>query len=100
MIALIAIAAAAAAQPAVAASSNDYRLANPRAIELFERDAALMGWALRLYDANRDGHLSILEADTAAAEFKRIADGDVDGKVTPTEYRSASGFIAARWPTD
>lgn len=78
-------------------SESDYRLANPRAIELFERDSRLMDWALLLFDSNRDGRLSILEADKAALEFKRIADGDVDGQVTPAEYRSARDFIVARW---
>lgn len=84
-----------------AAQWNDpdggYRLANPRAIELFERDPRLMRWALRFHDSNQDGHLSIREADKAAIEFKRIADGDTDGKVTPLEYRLARDFIAARW---
>ena len=83
---------AAAAQP-----GDGYRLVNPRAIELFERDEKLMQWALAGFDSNRDGHLSIFEADDAAVEFKRIADGDTDGQVTPTEYRSALGFIVARW---
>lgn len=81
-------------------SDNDYRLANPRAIELFERDQRLMQWAVGQYDGNRDGELSILEADKAALEFKRIADGDRDGQVTPTEYRAARDFIRARWLTD
>lgn len=84
--------AAAAAQP-----GDGYRLVNPRAIELFERDENLMHWALGAFDSNRDGHLSIFEADDAALEFKRIADGDTDGQVTPTEYRSALGFIVARY---
>lgn len=87
-----------------AAQWNDpgesYRLANPKAIELFERDQRLMGWALRFHDSNEDGHLSILEADKASIQFKRIADGDTDGQVTPAEYRSARDFIAARWSTD
>jgi hypothetical protein len=84
--------AAAATQP-----GDGYRLVNPRAIELFERDPSLMQWALGAFDSNRDGHLSIFEADDAAVEFKRIADGNTDGQVTPTEYRSALGFIVARW---
>lgn len=78
-------------------SDADYRLVNPRAIELFERDPRLMQWGVSFFDINRDGHLSIREADTAALQFKRIADGDRDGRVTPTEYRSARDFIVARW---
>jgi len=75
----------------------DWRLANPRAIELFERDPSLMRWAVGHFDSDRDRHLSILEADRAALEFKRIADGDGNGRVTPAEYRSARDFIVARW---
>lgn len=74
-----------------------YSLVNPKAIELFERDPQLMRWALARFDSSGDGQLSIFEADSAAVEFKNIADGDTDGRVTPTEYRSARQFIAARW---
>jgi hypothetical protein len=70
-------------------SSADYRLVNPKAIELFERVPALMGWALVRFDSNGDGHLSIFEADKAALEFKRIADLDRDGRVTPAEFVTA-----------
>ena len=82
---------------AQADAAADYRLVNPRAIELFERDAKLMQWGLGFFDLNRDGRLSIREADMAAIQFKHIADGDKDGRVTPTEYRSAREFIVARW---
>jgi hypothetical protein len=75
----------------------DYRLANPRAIELFEQDERLMSWALGFFDLDLDGRLSIREADIAARQFKHIADGDRDGRVTPAEYRSAVEFIVARW---
>jgi hypothetical protein len=75
----------------------DYRLFNPKAIELFERDPKLMQWAVGFFDTNRDGRLSIREADIAARQFKRIADGDRDGRVTPREYRAAREFIVARW---
>lgn len=78
-------------------AAADYRLVNPRAIELFERDAKLMQWGLSFFDTDRDGRLSIREADSAAMQFKLIADGDRDGRVTPTEYRSARDFIVARW---
>jgi hypothetical protein len=75
----------------------DYQLVNPRAIELFERDDKLMRWALMSFDADHDGYLSIFEADKAAREFKRIADADGDGQVTPDEYRRARDFIIARY---
>ena len=70
---------------------------NPRALELFERDSALMAWAVRRFDANRDGWLTLFEAQGAAREFRRIADGDGDGRVTPYEYGRAREFIVARW---
>ncbi len=78
-------------------SDDDWRLVNPKAIELFERDSTLMAWALPRFDEDGDGHLSIMEADDAAREFKRIADGNGDGRVTPAEYRAAREFIVARW---
>jgi len=74
-----------------------YELINPRAIELFEKDERLMDWALRRHDSNGDGYLSIIEADKAAAEFKRLADGDGDGRVTTYEFDRAREFILARW---
>ena len=79
------------------AVASDYKLVNPRAIELFEREPRLMDWALAKFDGNRDGYLSIFEADSAAQAFKSIADGDRDGQVTPTEFQSALGFIVARY---
>jgi hypothetical protein len=83
---------------APADDSADYRLVNPRAIELFEADGQLMAWALARFDEDHDGHLSIMEADAAAREFKTLADGDRNGQVTPAEYRAARDFIVARWP--
>ncbi len=82
---------------APADDSDDYRLVNPKAIELFETDNRLMDWALANFDKDHDGYLSIMEADEAARVFKRLADGDGDGQVTPAEYRSARAFIVARW---
>ena len=76
---------------------DGYGLVNPKAIELFEADSSLMQWSLARYDSDSDGHLSIFEADKAAAEFKRIADGDGDGRVTLGEYRAARDFIVARY---
>lgn len=83
--------------PAAAAASSASAPANPRAIELFERDWLLKDWALRLHDRNGDVLLSAQEAATAAAAFKDIADGDNDGRVTPTEFRQAREFILARY---
>lgn len=88
-------AAAAAASPPT--DARDWRLVNPRAIELFEADNKLMNWALARFDEDHDGYLSIMEADDAATEFKTIADADRDGQVTPAEYSAARAFIVARW---
>ena len=82
---------------ASAPADDGYGLVNPKAIELFEADSSLMQWALARYDSNSDRHLSIFEADKAAAEFKKIADGDGDGRVTLGEYRAARDFIVARY---
>lgn len=70
---------------------------NPRAIEPFERDWVLMDWALRSYDKDGDVRLSIAEANVAAAAFKRLADGDGDGRVTTYEFDRAREFILARY---
>ena len=86
-----------AAQLTAAQPADDYRLVNPKAIELFESDRELMQWALAKYDSDGDGYLSIFEADKAAQQFKQIADGNGDGRVTPAEYRLAKDFIAARY---
>jgi hypothetical protein len=86
-----------ASQPVSHAAADNYRLVNPKAIELFDSDRELMQWALAKYDSDGDGYLSIFEADTAARQFKQIADGDGDGRVTPAEYRLAKDFIAARY---
>ena len=88
---LVAGAAAAQAQPAANASFN------PRAVELFERDWLIMQWGVRLFDSNRDGVLSLAEAQPAARAFRDIADGDRDGRVTTYEYDRAREFIAARY---
>lgn len=100
MVVVLACLAAAAAAAAPADDANDYRLVNPKAIELFEADGKLMAWALTRFDDNHDGYLSIMEADAAARAFKAIADGDRNGQVTPAEYRSARAFIVARWAAD
>ncbi len=86
---ILAVAAALAATGAPAGGS--------RAIELFEREAVLMDWALKHYDCDRDGRLSPTEAQAAADAFRSIADGDGDGRVTPYEYARALEFIVARY---
>ena len=83
---------AADAQPTPASVS-----ANPPAVELFERDWVLMNWALKFHDKDRDVLLEPGEAQAAAAEFRKIADGDEDGRVTPAEFRSAREYILARY---
>ena len=70
---------------------------SPRATELFERDWVLMNWALKFHDRNRDILLEPAEAQAAAVEFRKIADADEDGRVTPVEYRAAREFILARY---
>jgi hypothetical protein len=70
---------------------------NPHATELFDRDPGLKAWALRRYDRNHDGWLTLYEAQPALAEFKAIADTDRDGRVTTYEFARAKAFVAARW---
>jgi hypothetical protein len=69
----------------------------PAAQALFERDWVLMNWALTFHDRDRDILLEPAEAQAAASEFRRIADADGDGRVTPQEYRAAREFILARY---
>ena len=93
--------AAMAAAPALAQPQSQPTPASasigPAAAQIFERDWVLMNWALKTHDADRDILLSASEAQSAAAEFRRIADGDQDGRVTPQEYRAAREFILARY---
>ena len=70
---------------------------NPLAVDRFERDWVLMQWAKRTYDANRDGMISVAEAQPAASAFREIADANGDGRVTPYEYARAREFILARY---
>ena len=70
---------------------------NPNANELFDRDPELKAWALRLFDTNHDGWLTLYEAQPALAAFKEIADADKDGRVTTYEYQRAKDFVTARW---
>ncbi|MEO7786226.1 MAG: hypothetical protein ABIR77_00165 [Sphingomicrobium sp.] len=95
MLPLLLLAAATAAAPDLAATAAS--APNPRVAELFERDAALMAWALKRFDANGDGWLTLFEAQRGAQAFRDLADGDHDGRVTTAEYRDAVAFIAARY---
>lgn len=63
------------------------------ALNLFARDWVLMNWALKYYDANRDILLEPSEAQAAADQFRKLADKDGDGRVTPEEYRAAREAI-------
>lgn len=69
----------------------------PAAQSLFERDWVLMNWALKFHDTNRDIQLEPDEAAIAATEFRKIADANGDGRVTPQEYRAAREFLLARY---
>jgi hypothetical protein len=93
MFLLLAVSAAASAQPATPASIG----VTPEARSLFEQDWVLMNWALKFYDADHDILLEPAEAQQAAVAFRKIADANGDGRVTPDEYRSARAFILARY---
>lgn len=93
---LLAAAIPVSAQP-TPASANIGSSASLRAAELFEADWVLMNWALKHHDRDRDILLEPAEVETAAAEFRRIADGNEDGRVTQAEYRAAREFILARY---
>jgi hypothetical protein len=83
-----------AAQAALASAPASL---NPNATLLFDRDADLKAWAIKLYDRNHDGWLTLYEAQPAFNEFKEIADADRDGRVTTYEFARAKEFVAARW---
>jgi len=69
----------------------------PEARTLFERDWVLMHWALKYFDRDHDLLLSDAEAAAAATEFRRIADTNRDGRLTPDEYRAARALILSRY---
>jgi hypothetical protein len=87
---LLVLAAAAAPTPVPASVS-----VIPAALQLFERDWVLMNWALKYYDSDLDILLSPTEAQRAADAFRKIADADRDGRVTPQEYRAARALVLA-----
>lgn len=69
---------------------------NPNAHELFERSPVLMAWALRRFDRNTDGWLTIYEAQPALAAFRDLADANRDGRVSVQEFKAAEAFVSAR----
>ena len=85
------------AAPALAQPTPASFKVTPAAQALFDRDWVLMNWALKFYDQDRDILLEPQEAEAAADAFRRIADTDNDGRVTPQEYRAAREFILARY---
>jgi hypothetical protein len=89
--ALVASAAPLPAQPMPASLKTP-----PPALVLFERDWVLMNWALKSFDMNRDVLLQPDEANAAAETFRKIADTDNDGRITPEEYRAARETILMR----
>ena len=91
---LLAAAPAAADQPTPASASVG---AAPSTRGIFERDWVLMNWALKFHDSKADILLEPAEAQSAAAEFRKMADTDGDGRVTQDEYRAARAFILARY---
>lgn len=94
--ALIPLFAIASATPLLAQPTPASLTTAPAAKQLFERDWVLMNWALKSYDFNRDILLQPEEANAAAEAFRKLADRDHDGRVTPEEYRSAREAILMR----
>lgn len=89
---LVAASTPASAQPTPAS------LPTPSAAQqIFERDWVLMNWALKFYDRDRDILIEPEEAQAAADAFRKLADANNDGRVTPQEYRAAREFILARY---
>ena len=70
---------------------------NPRAMDLVDSDPSIHSWAVRMFDRNRDGWLTLYEAQPAVSEFQNIADADRDGRVTVAEYRSAVDYLRVRY---
>jgi hypothetical protein len=86
-----------ATSPALAATRPASAPLTAAALALFQRDWVLMNWALKFYDADGDIFLSPAEAGAAADGFRKMADANHDGRVTPQEYRTAREFILARY---
>jgi hypothetical protein len=69
----------------------------PAALALFERDWVLMNWGLKYFDLNHDILLQPSEAEAAAQAFRKMADTNGDGRITPEEYRAARAAILAHY---
>ena len=89
---LVTLAAPLAAQPTPASLKTP-----PPAMQLFESDWVLMNWALKFYDFDHDVLLQPGEARAAAEGFRKLADTNGDGRVTPEEYRAARELILERY---
>ncbi len=87
----------AAASPANAQPTPASLPTPSAAQQIFERDWVLMNWALKFYDKDRDILIEPQEAQAAADAFRKLADANNDGRVTPQEYRAAREFILARY---
>jgi hypothetical protein len=86
----------ASASPVLAqATPASLETAPAAGMNLFERDWVLMNWALKFYDADHDILLEPSEAAAAAVEFRKLADTNGDGRVTPEEYQAARQSILA-----
>jgi hypothetical protein len=97
MVRMLAVMALTLAAPVAAQPTPASVQLKPQAAALLERDWVLMNWALKFYDKDRDILLSPAESAAAATEFRRIADTNGDGRITPEEYRAAREFILARY---
>jgi hypothetical protein len=86
-----------AAAPVLAQTAQPRLQPTPAAMQLFERDWVLMNWALKYFDSNRDILLEPDEAYAAADAFRKLADTNGDGRVTPEEYRAARQLILERY---
>lgn len=86
-----------AASPALAQSAGPRLQPTPAAMQLFERDWVLMNWALKYFDTDHDILLQPDEAYAAANAFRKLADTNGDGRVTPEEYRAARQLILERY---
>ena len=83
--------------PLVAQAQQQRLQPTPAAMRIFESDWVLMNWALKFYDTDHDVLLQPDEARAAADAFRRLADTNGDGRITPEEYRAARQLILERY---